>query len=152
MPVRWRGVSNRTVTIVARSGFSLSDLLAVAGSNPILAPTRWEPAVDVCETAESVVVTLELAGVREDELDIALYPDAVIVDGYRSLETLGPDVVYHALQIRHGPFRRELALPSAVDVDHPEVTFADGILRMALPKRAHGHVHREGRPGKGPSQ
>jgi HSP20 family protein len=135
LPVRWRGVTSRSVTVVSRGGLSLSDLLAVAGSSPLMAPTRWQPAADVCETSSSIILTIELAGVREDELDIALYPDAVIVDGYRSLETFGPDVVYHMLQIRHGPFRLELPLPAIVDVDRPDVSFADGILRLLLPKR-----------------
>jgi len=133
VPVRWRGVASRSVTVVSR-GFSLADLLAVPGSGPLMAPTRWQPAADVCETASTVILTFELAGVREDDLDIALYPDAVIVDGYRVVETFGPDVVYHTLEIRHGPFRIELPLPATVDVDRPDVTFAAGILRLVLPK------------------
>jgi HSP20 family protein len=79
-------------------------------------------------------MTIELAGVREDDLDIELYPDAVIVDGYRTSQSCDGDAIYHSLQIRHGPFRIEIPLPGDVNIDRPDATFENGILRISLPK------------------
>src|SRR5919108_216514 len=78
----------------------LSDLLSVLSSSPMVAPIRWRPATDICETPDSITITVELAGVREEDLDIELYPDAVIVSGSRSPQLCGPEAIYHALEIR----------------------------------------------------
>jgi HSP20 family protein len=138
MPVRWRRVTARSVGVVSLGGLSPGDLLALAGSSPLVAPTRWRPATDVCETPSSVIVTIELAGVREDELDIALYPDAVLVDGYRRPEAVGADAVYQTLQIWRGPFRLAVPLPATVDTDRTDVNFGGGMLQLTLARRSGG--------------
>jgi len=144
MPVRWRRVTSETVRVVSFGGLSPGELLGLAGPGPFVAPIRWRPPADICETPSSVIVAIELAGVREDDLDIALYPDAVIVDGHRAPESPGPEVVYHSLQIRRGRFRLEIPLPVEVDVDEPEVDFSAGILRMELAKKNRRNGHRAG--------
>jgi HSP20 family protein len=134
MPVRWRRATSRSVRIVSFGGLSPTDLLSVLSSSPMVAPIRWRPATDICETPESITVTVELAGVREEDLDIELYPDAVIVSGSRSPQLCGPEAIYHALEIRHGGFRLEVPLPITVDLEGPEATLENGILRIQLPR------------------
>ena len=134
MPARWRRVTTRTVHVMASSDWSPGDLLSLVAARPILVPTSWRPAVDVCETTDRITVTAELAGVVDDDLEIELYPDAVILDGSRPATACGPDAVYHAAQIRHGPFHAEIQLPELVDLDRSDATLEDGLLRLTLPK------------------
>jgi HSP20 family protein len=110
----------------------------------MIAPTRWRPATDVCETPEAITLTIELAGVREEDLDIELYADAVVVEGHRAPQTCGTDAVYHALEIRHGDFRVEVALPGGIDGDQPSATLDNGFLRIMLPKAAGTRVPLDG--------
>ncbi len=144
MPARWRRVATRSVRVVSYSGSASNDLLSLAAAQPIVAPTAWRPATDVCETPESVTVITELAGVQEDDIEIELYPDAVILDGFRPASSCGPDAVYHSLQIRHGSFHLEIALPVTVDVDRSEATFENGLLRIGLPKLDEADVSQPG--------
>jgi hypothetical protein len=54
---------------------------------------------------------VDLAGVEEDDLDVQLFEDVLVVEGRRQLPSCQEGAVYHAAEIRQGPFRVELALP-----------------------------------------
>jgi HSP20 family protein len=120
--------------VVSYRGLTPGDLLSLAAAGPMVAPTTWRPAADVLETPTSIVLTIELAGVREDDIDIELYPDAAIVSGHRATRAGDPDGMYHVLQIRRGPFRVEMPLPALIDTDGAEATLEDGMLRVTLAK------------------
>jgi HSP20 family molecular chaperone IbpA len=98
-----------------------------------------------------VILTIELAGVREDDLEIELYPDAVIVSGNRPMASGGPDEVYHALQIRRGPFHLDVPLPAVIDVDRVDASLENGMLAIKLAKlpRSAGDGVRPGRTPAG---
>ncbi len=98
------------------------------------ATTRWRPAADVFETAEGVFVVVELAGVDYEQLDVTVYEDAVVVEGERRLRPFLGEGVYHAAEIRQGPFRLELALPAGLDVDRVDARYEQGLLWIALAK------------------
>jgi HSP20 family protein len=134
MPARWRRITTRSVRVFSYGGLGPGDLLSLAAIGPLVAPTSWRPNADVCETARTIVLTIELAGVREDDIDIELYPDAVIVRGERPALGGGPDATFHSLQIRRGSFRLEVPLPTLVDLDGPEATLEAGLLRITLAK------------------
>ena len=80
-----------------------------------LAQTCWRPAADVYETASTIAVTVDLAGVDHEALDVLLYEDALIVEGQRRLRPAEAGGVYQTAEIRQGPFRLELALPAPID-------------------------------------
>ena len=98
------------------------------------AQTIWRPAADVCETDREVVITVELAGVDPDELDVILYEDAMVVEGQRRLRA-APNGVYQLAEIRQGPFRLELTLPRGVDQERVDARYDDGLLAVTMPKR-----------------
>ena len=85
---------------------------AAAGDQPGVrfAQTFWRPPADICVSQHGIEVTVDLAGINQDELDVVLYADALVVDGQRRLSPAAADVVYHLAEIPQGPFRLELAL------------------------------------------
>ena len=103
------------------------------------AHTYWRPPADVCESESAIEVTIDLAGVDQDELDVVLYEDALIVEGQRRLTT-SPSGVYHLAEIRQGPFRLELGLPVVVDLDRVDARYDQGLLRIFFPKRQRGAI------------
>jgi len=90
----------------------------------------------VYETDGTITVTGELAGVDPEELDVLVFQDAVAVRGERRLPPQGDGGRYHAPHIRQGPFRFELALPSAIDADRVQAHYERGLLQLVLPTRA----------------
>ena len=96
----------------------------------------WRPATDVLETTSEVVVTVELAGVDHEQLDVLLFEDALIVDGERRLPPVQAAGVFHAAEIRQGQFHLEIRLPASIDPDQIDARYERGLLEMRFLKRA----------------
>ncbi|MGI8533320.1 MAG: Hsp20/alpha crystallin family protein [Candidatus Limnocylindrales bacterium] len=134
MPMRYRRTGTRYLGVVtARHSPSTYDLL-VRGVAFVVAPTAWRPAADVAETQDAIIITVELAGVADEDVEIVLHDDVLIVDGIRRPNPPAVDVRYHAAEIRPGPFRLEVPLPAYVQGDEVSGEFERGLLRVRLPK------------------
>jgi HSP20 family protein len=96
--------------------------------------TRWRPDADVCETADTIDVVVDLAGVDEDAIEVQLFDDALVVEGERQLPACDAGAVYHAAAVLQGPFRLELPLPMPVDPSGVEARYERGLLRIRIPK------------------
>jgi HSP20 family protein len=101
-----------------------------------LVETRWRPDADTYETASTIEITVDLAGVDEDNFEVKLFEDVLVVEGQRRLPACEESAVYLTAGIRQGPFQVELPLPAPVDAEHVEARYDRGLLRITLPKRA----------------
>lgn len=98
----------------------------------------WTPAVDMYETAEALVVVLEVAGINPDATTVHAEPGRLVVRGARRLRDEGSESerrTYHALEIAYGSFERVLSLPQGLDTQAAEANYRDGFLRITLPRR-----------------
>jgi len=109
-----------------------------AGAKPPMArfsPTVWEPAVDLYETDDQLVLMVELAGVRESDLQITIDRNVFTIRGERQKTLGGSKVgVYHQMEISSGPFERSIALPEPVDAEGTRATYQNGLVEVILPK------------------
>jgi HSP20 family protein len=101
----------------------------------LLVQAHWRPDADTAETATTVEISVDLAGLDEDDFEVQLFEDALVVEGLRRLPSCPDETVYHAVGIRQGPFRVELPLPAPVDAERVEARYDRGLLRITLPKR-----------------
>lgn len=133
--MRYRRLSYRyALTITADQGWPYGELRQFDHSGPRFARQHWRPAADLCESATAIEVIVDLAGVDQDALDVLLYEDALVVEGQRHLTASEPSGVYHQAEVKQGPFRLELALPAAVDLDGIDARYERGLLRITFPK------------------
>ena len=102
----------------------------------LLVHARWRPAADMAETPSSIEVTVDLAGVDEDDFEVQLFDNGLVVEGRRHLPSCGEDAVYHAAAIPQGFFRVELPLPARIDPEGVEARYERGLLHIMLPKRS----------------
>jgi HSP20 family protein len=109
----------------------------LVGTMPI-APGATRPRADVYETADRILVTVELPGLDPDDVGIQLYEDVLIVEGRRSVPPGFADGRYHAAEIPRGDLRLQLALPSLIDPEAAEARLERGILELRLPKAGLG--------------
>jgi HSP20 family molecular chaperone IbpA len=126
----------------------LMDDLFRQGQQPPLGhgTAQWRPPTDIHETPEAILVKMELAGMREEDIEVTLYEDALVVTGRREDDSdHGDSVYYHEAQIRYGPFRAEILLPAAVKRDAAEASYENGFLRVLLPRAM--PAEREAAPG-----
>ena len=101
----------------------------------LLVEPRWRPDADTYETARTVEIVVDLAGVHEEDFEVVLFEDALVVEGRRRLAAPQEATVFHAVRIRQGPFRVELPLAAAVDAERVDARYDRGLLLITLPKR-----------------
>jgi len=94
----------------------------------------WAPAMNMYETKDELVVSLELPGVKEKELRVSITNDVLTVKGERSQQQEVKDENYHRLERWFGKFERNIPLPTAVQTDKVQATYRDGVLEIKLPK------------------
>jgi HSP20 family protein len=98
----------------------------------------WQPATNVYETADAYYICVELSGVHRQQIDVeCLDRRRITINGSRAQPR--PDGVegplsIHALEIDEGPFRREIDLPEAVDVEAMDATYSKGYLWITVPR------------------
>lgn len=95
-------------------------------------PHLWRPPTDLSETEKDYVARVEIAGMQDDELNIAIDGRQVAIYGLRQPPT--EQAAYHQLEVRFGEFLSSLELPGLVDSDHVEAKYQDGFLLVRLPK------------------
>ncbi|MBI3979841.1 MAG: Hsp20/alpha crystallin family protein [Chloroflexi bacterium] len=112
-----------------------------AGKRPQfpISASPWQPAVDVAEGPEHLVVTVDIAGVDPNQMQILIEGNALTIRGTRRRQ-VAEQLVYHLMEIGVGPFERMVVLPRAVDADRADATYASGVLRIVLPKVPHATV------------
>ena len=133
--MRYRRLSYRyTMVMHAAQTWPLGDLWP-SDRLQLIVQGRWQPAADVYETAGTVEITVALAGVDEDDVEIQLFEDVIVIEGRRELPASPEGAVYHAARIRQGPFQAAVPLPVSIDPDRVEARFDRGLLRITLAKR-----------------
>ena len=105
-----------------------------------LAHSHWRPDADVVETVGAITVTVELAGVDEEDVAVLLFEDVLVVEGRRELPRCEGDGVYHVAAIRQGPFRIEVPLSVRIDPKGVVARCERGLVWVRLPKANEGGV------------
>jgi HSP20 family protein len=105
-----------------------------APGRPSFSVPFMEPAVDIYETEEQVVIVVEIAGIGDQDLELEVEGSRCILRGERKPESQGEKRDVRQVEISHGPFQRELFLPAGVNPDAVETVYKDGMLQIVLPK------------------
>lgn len=100
----------------------------------------WAPAAEVYETPLHYIVTIEVAGLAEDEVSCQVINNTLIVSGSRRFRRVSEDARYHASERVYGTFERLFPLPRYVQPDKLKTTVAKGILEISIPKTETGRA------------
>jgi HSP20 family protein len=91
------------------------------------------PPTDVYETAEEVVVVMDMPGVCFDCAHVSIVDDELVVTGH---VTHGEDqddyVLYREYDVGH--YHRHFGLPPTIDRERIEASMNDGVLTVVMPK------------------
>jgi HSP20 family protein len=94
----------------------------------------WAPALDISEGKNAYLVTVELPGVKLDDLEITLEDGLLTIQGERHVANDSSEEQFHRLERSSGAFRRSITLPAHVEADAVEASMEDGVLRILVPK------------------
>ena len=92
------------------------------------------PAMNVWTDEGSAVVTAELPGVNQNDLEIAVKDDSLSLRGSRQPDELEEGATYHRQERHCGNFYRSLRLPFRVDAEKVEANLTNGVLTISLPR------------------
>jgi len=107
---------------------------------PSLAPeegwTRgWEPAVDIFEADDAIVVRAEIPGVEKDRVGVEVKDGVLTLRGERKFERDVKEENYHRIERSYGSFQRSFTLPTGVDPDKVRASLKNGVLEVTLQKK-----------------
>ncbi len=95
----------------------------------------WQPQVDVYEVDDAYVVLVELAGMRDSEIELTVMEDVLVIAGHRPELHHDGTLRFHQLEINEGPFKTAVMMPGPIADEGITATYDDGLLTIMLPKR-----------------
>jgi len=98
----------------------------------------WDPALNVYEMPDKLVVCVELAGINPGDLDVQVENGVLHIRGHRPKPAV-PDaceeISVHLMEIDSGRFHRKVPLPPDLDVDACTATYKNGYVWIVMPRR-----------------
>lgn len=91
----------------------------------------WRPPTDVYETEESLVVKMEIAGMRDEDFEVVLQDRYLLINGSRSEKM--ERKAYHQMEIPFGKFSVGIEIPTSIESDDTTAEYKDGFLTITLP-------------------
>jgi len=93
----------------------------------------WQPAVELLDHDDKLIVRLSLAGIDRQTIDIEAMRKSLTVSGERYAKNAESSRYLYS-EFNYGKFHRQIPLPVAVVNTEVTADYADGILTLTLPK------------------
>ncbi len=94
----------------------------------------FAPSLEMKETETGMVVTAELPGLEEKDVDLSLDGNVLTISGEKRRETSEDKGGVHISERSYGSFRRTVRLPWAADASQANASFDKGVLTVTLPR------------------
>jgi HSP20 family protein len=99
---------------------------------------RMMPALNLAETEKEFVVTVDLPGLEEKDVEVQILGNKLVISGERRWEDEKKEKEFYRVESEYGSFRRMIALPDGLTTDAANVaaSFDKGMLEIRIPKTA----------------
>ena len=95
----------------------------------------WNPSVDIYENKDQIILEAELPGMNRDDFELTVENNVITLRGERNFEKKDDTDNYHRVERSYGSFTRSFTLPQTVSAEGATAEYANGVLRVTLPKR-----------------
>jgi HSP20 family protein len=96
--------------------------------------TAFVPSINVSENENELEVTIDLPGLKPEEVNVELREGALWITGERKEEKEEKDKTFHRMERRYGSFRRVIPLDIPVAEEKVVAEFRNGVVTVKLPK------------------
>lgn len=133
-------LSGRTPALNLGSSFidELPDRIRrmLEGSLEPVQTVGWMPAMEIRDQKDAFILTAELPGLTNKDVNIGIEDDVLTISGEKREEKKEGDEEskYYLWERRYGSFHRSFTLPAAVDAEKITADFEGGVLTVKLPK------------------
>ncbi len=108
---------------------SIGNREAASGSN-------WEPNTDVYTADSRLVINVELAGMRREDLELCIDGNQLIISGQRPDCGRPSGCSFLVMEIHYGPFTCAFELPEGYDLTDAVAAYQNGFLKIEVPQAA----------------
>jgi HSP20 family protein len=98
---------------------------------------KFLPEANIVETEKAIEVAVELPGLKPEEVKVEMKDKALLITGEKKEEKEEKGKTFHRIERRAGAFRRTFPMPVEVVEEKVEARFANGVLKVTLPKAEH---------------
>lgn len=97
-------------------------------------PGALQPRMDVWARDDAFAITVELPGVKRDNIDISISGNEVSISAETTeIKEQGEKVRQLYGERRYGKYQRTIVLPHEVDQNQCQAKYTDGVLELVLP-------------------
>ena len=93
-----------------------------------------ELAVDVYQTPTDIIIQTMVAGVKPEDLELAIARDIITIKGHREENRTIDENNYFSKELYWGKFSRTISLPAEVEPEEAEATEKHGLLIIKIKK------------------
>src|SRR5262249_42901657 len=115
---------------------------SLVGGRELSGKAHWVPNTDVYVTDDGMVIKVELAGMRSENLEITVEGNQLRIAGQRPDGCRAPKCTFLVMEINYGPFESVLELPPGYDLGQAKAAYLNGFLRIDVPLAAHAEPKR----------
>ncbi|MCD6378857.1 Hsp20/alpha crystallin family protein [bacterium] len=94
----------------------------------------WEPSVDIIETKSEIIVIVDIAGMKGEDINVVTDGHILKISGIRKGVLEPGQKQFHKLEIEIGCFTRKIKLPVSVDRENRSACYENGLLKISLKK------------------
>src|ERR1041385_4328832 len=98
------------------------------------AESHWVPNTDVYVTEELLVIKVELAGMRKEDLELTVEGNRLTITGHRPDGCRAPKCKFLVMEINYGSFQSVIELPPGYDLSLAKAAYQNGFLRIDVPQ------------------
>jgi len=96
--------------------------------------TSWVPNTDVYLTDGGMVIKVELAGMRREDLELVVEGNRLRISGHRPDGCRPSTCNFLVMEINYGPFETILEVPDGYDLSAAKAAYQNGFLRIDVPQ------------------
>ncbi len=132
--IRWDPFRD-LLTLREKMNRLFEDAVTSRGEQKDLITSAWAPAVDIYEDENQLVLTAEIPGMDEKDVEIKLEDNMLSIQGERKMEKETKEENYHRLERAYGSFYRSFTLPNYIDQEKIHAEHENGVLKITMPKK-----------------
>jgi len=96
--------------------------------------SHWVPNTDVYVTEQLLVIKVELAGMRKEDLELTVEGSRLTITGHRPDGCRAPKCKFLVMEINYGSFQSVIELPPGYDLTQAKAAYQNGFLRIDVPQ------------------
>ncbi|MFM1943264.1 MAG: Spore protein [Verrucomicrobiota bacterium] len=113
---------------------SLQFLRRQTGQSDASSDTYWVPNTDVYLMEGGLVIKVELAGMKREDLELSIEGNQLKISGQRPDGCRATKCQFLVMEISYGTFESIIEIPPGYDLSRARASYHNGFLRIDVPE------------------